>query len=217
MQAKYKTFGTGGLVLMLVLWSAQSSAQPGPPPFGVFDGDGDGMISAQEFNDFRARRMQSRAAEGRMMRGAANAPAFEDIDANGDGQISREELGAMRQQRFRQRQDMRGGQGMRGRPGMGMGGGPRRGPMAGPGRRGDRPMGGFFGFDADGDGVVSRQEFEQGRAQRRAERAQQGYPMRNQANAPSFEEIDRNGNGVVTAREFDEFRAQRMRQRWQNR
>lgn len=73
------------------------------------------------------------------------------------------------------------------------------GPM-GPGPRG--PMMSFESFDLNGDGAVTEQEFEQARAQRIAERSQQGYMMRNLHNAPSFAEFDLNGDGQMTPDEF---------------
>jgi hypothetical protein len=60
----------------------------------------------------------------------------------------------------------------------------------------------FFVFDLNGDGAISRQEFEQVRAQRIRERAEQGYRMRNLQNAPPFSSIDGNGDGVVSPQEF---------------
>jgi Ca2+-binding EF-hand superfamily protein len=60
----------------------------------------------------------------------------------------------------------------------------------------------FSEFDLDGDGLLQRQEFEQARAQRIRQRAEQGYRMRNLHNAPTFSSIDGNADGVVSAPEF---------------
>ncbi len=70
----------------------------------------------------------------------------------------------------------------------------------------------FGAFDQNGDGAVTEQEFYDARAQRMRERAQQGYPMRNAANAPSFESVDGDGNGVVSPDEFAAAQAQHRRQ-----
>ncbi|KHF24981.1 hypothetical protein [Solemya velum gill symbiont] len=71
----------------------QSAQTPmrGPIPFESFDRDGNGAISEQEFYSVRGERMAARAAQGRMLRRAAQAPSYEDIDLNGDKVISREE------------------------------------------------------------------------------------------------------------------------------
>jgi Ca2+-binding EF-hand superfamily protein len=68
----------------------------------------------------------------------------------------------------------------------------------GPG--GQRPS--FADFDLDGNGSITEEEFNQARSQRIAERAQQGYRMRNLGNAPAFADIDTNGDGVLSAEEF---------------
>jgi len=56
---------------------AAQSVQPplrGPMTFEVFDMDGDGVVTEQEFQSVRTDRMAARAAQGAPMRGAANAP-----------------------------------------------------------------------------------------------------------------------------------------------
>ena len=73
----------------------------------------------------------------------------------------------------------------------------------------------FAEFDLDGNGVLTEAEFYQARAQRIAERSQQGYAMRGLANAPEFGEIDRNGDGQVDAIEFAAAQAQHRQQRFQ--
>jgi Ca2+-binding EF-hand superfamily protein len=66
----------------------------------------------------------------------------------------------------------------------------------------------FSEFDLNADGLLQRQEFEQARAQRIRERAEQGYRMRNLQNAPAFSSIDGNGDGVVSPQEFAAAQAQ---------
>lgn len=82
------------------------------------------------------------------------------------------------------------------------------GPGAGVGRN----MPAFAEFDLNGDGVLIEQEFYEARADRIKERSQQGYPMRNLANAPSFEAIDLNGDGRITPDEFTAGQAQHLQQ-----
>jgi len=95
---------------------------PGPAPFELMDLDGSGSISAAEHAQFRAERQQALAAQGRLLRNAANAPALEAIDTDGDGQISRAEMTVMRQARMANR-----------------GYGYVYGPAFGPGLAGTRP------------------------------------------------------------------------------
>ena len=70
----------------------------------------------------------------------------------------------------------------------------------------------FAQFDQDGNGKLTEAEFNETRAQRIAKRIEQGYLMRNIANAPSFATIDANGDGLIDA---DEFAAQQARHRQQ--
>jgi Ca2+-binding EF-hand superfamily protein len=60
----------------------------------------------------------------------------------------------------------------------------------------------FSAFDLDGDGVVTVIEFDTARAQRMAQRAATGAPMRGAANAPTFADFDLNADGRLTADEF---------------
>jgi Ca2+-binding EF-hand superfamily protein len=72
--------------------NAQQFPNRGPMSFSMYDLNGDGFITAQEFNDVRAKRMQEKANAGMPMRNAGNAPSFESFDTNGDGKITELEL-----------------------------------------------------------------------------------------------------------------------------
>ncbi|MES9942725.1 MAG: EF-hand domain-containing protein [Candidatus Thiodiazotropha sp. 6PLUC2] len=165
--------------------SLQSEEIParGPIPFGAFDLDGNNLISEEEFNTVRGKRMASAAAEGRPMRGAATAPSFTALDANSDGQLNQQELTSG------QRMQKRSGMG----PGMGMG----------------RDMPSFSDFDLNGDGLIVEKEFAEARTERISNRAKQGYMMRNLSNAPQFVDIDTNRDGVVSVEEFAAHQSQR--------
>lgn len=218
-------FSSALIALLSCSYTVHAQMSAGAPqranPFAAFDRDNNGMISEQEFNEFRAQRRKARAEQGRMMRGVADAPSFSQIDSNQDGLLSREEMMTARQAHMQKRRAM----GRQMGPGMGRGMGPgmgygrgmgwdRQGPMPGRYSMGrNRP--GFSDFDLNGDGRLTENEFTEARNRRMSERARQGYPMRNAANAPSFADIDANADGAVTARELDNFRTQRMRQRWQ--
>lgn len=171
----------------------------GPIPFAAFDKDGNDVVSEDEFKATRAQRMETRASEGRPMRGAASAPSFSDLDTNADGQLTRDELAAGQQQRMQQRR------------GMGMGPGPGMGQGMGRGRN----MPAFPDYDLDGDGKIMEQEFSEARGKRIAEREQQGYQMRNIGNAPAFADIDTNGDGEIDSEEFAAHQSERRQQRGQ--
>ncbi|MCG6860265.1 MAG: EF-hand domain-containing protein [Chromatiaceae bacterium] len=174
--------------------AAQSVEPPsrGPMTFEAFDMNGDGHVTEQEFQSVRADRMAAQSAQGAPMRGAANAPPFSVFDQNGDGSITPEEFAAAQQTR------------MQGRPGMGtgagMGSGMGMGPGMGRGMGQNMPV--FADFDLNADATLTKEEFDEARAKRIAERSQQGYPMRNLPNAPTFEDIDTDGDGIVGPEEF---------------
>lgn len=164
----------------------------GPIPFAVFDRDGNGLISQQEFESVHAERRALRAELGYPM-GRASTPVFRNFDSNDDGQLTEKELLAGQNRN----QLMRGGDAKVGR--MGMGG---------------RHMPAFSDFDLNNDGVLKQAEFEQARANRIKERLSQGYQMRNLANAPTFASIDSDSNGVVTPQEFSAAQAAHRQQRF---
>ncbi len=169
----------------LAFATAQSAEIPsrGPIPFAAFDLDGNGAISAQEFNSVRAERMAQRAVQGRPMRHAPSAPSFTSFDTDGDGQLSQVELSAGQQAQMQKRSQAMG-------PGMGQG--------AGMGRNMPR----FIEFDLNNDGALVEDEFIEARGRRISERARQGYLMRGLSSAPAFSAIDQNSDGIVTPEEF---------------
>ena len=76
--------------------------------------------------------------------------------------------------------------------------GPRGGPPA------------FNDIDADSNGVITAEEFDTFHANRMAQRASQGYPMRNAGRGPRFEAMDLDGDNALTEQELDQWRAGRM-------
>lgn len=200
---------------------AQSpGAWGGPMTFAALDLNGDGVVTEQELYQARAQRMAERAALGAPMRGAANAPSFSVFDLDGDGRMTPDEFASVQRSR------------MQGRPGSGMGPGgmgpspggvgPGAGMMGpgpgmgyGPGPGMGRGMPAFAEFDTNRDGILSEQELAEARAKRIQERSQQGYPMRNLANAPSFQMLDLNGDGSITPDEFAAGQAQHRQGRMQ--
>jgi len=57
-------------------------------------------------------------------------------------------------------------------------------------------------FDQDGDGYLTEQEFNEGRAARHAKMAGEGRPMRGMDSAPSFADFDSDGDGRLSGEEF---------------
>ena len=66
-----------------------------------------------------------------------------------------------------------------------------------------RDMPSFSFFDADGDGKITEQELNDGRAKRQAQKKSEGKMLRNAQSAPSFSDIDTNGDGVISKEEFE--------------
>jgi hypothetical protein len=100
--------------LLAISAAFAAQAQPfggprGPVSFGVMDLDNDGYVSAQEFSQHRDVRMAERAAQGRLLRNAGQAPRFASWDLDGDGRLSRGEVVTGQQARF-------AGRGAGGRP-----------------------------------------------------------------------------------------------------
>lgn len=167
---------------------AAMAMPPGPMPFGVLDADGDGKVSQEEFHQARQERWSTMAKQGRLLRNQANAPAFEGMDADGDGYLSEQELRTAQaehmQQRMQQRRAMR----------------PRMGRQAYPGGRRGPPS--FSDFDRDGNGVITEQEFQQTRGERRAARPGLGYPMRQAPAGPATEDGGLGGYGAPMPGEY---------------
>ncbi|WP_295412842.1 EF-hand domain-containing protein [uncultured Thiodictyon sp.] len=61
----------------------------------------------------------------------------------------------------------------------------------------------FANVDKNNDGAITEQEFVTAQGERMAERAAQGWPMRNTANPPTFAAFDQNGDGRLTPQEFE--------------
>jgi hypothetical protein len=140
-------------IALLPLAARADGHGQGPPAFEDFDADGDGLVSQEEFDQFRAARIAARAAEGKQMRGLANAPSFADFDVNGDGQLDRDEFTAGRDARMQAMRKQHGG----------AGGGPHG--AHGHGKRQGMKMPTFADLDLDGNGCIDAEEFAQHQAQ----------------------------------------------------
>ena len=75
----------------------------------------------------------------------------------------------------------------------------------------------FASYDKNKDGSVSESEFYDARAARMSEKASQGMPMRNAANAPDFSTFDTDNDGKLTKLELLEGQNQQMQKNRANR
>lgn len=169
--------------------TAQDVPARGPVPFAVYDQNGDGAVSEAEFDAVRAKRQ----SEGRPMR---RAPSFAELDADHDGKLAPQELAAGPRP---------GAGGMQG----GMKGGMQGGTRPGPTGAGHGEMPTFADFDLNADGRVTEQEFNDARAERMKQRAQEGRMMRGMADGCAYAEIDTNSDGTVSPEEFAAHQAAR--------
>ena len=75
----------------------------GPLGFEAYDTNKDGVITQEEFDAVKAKRMAAKAEAGMPMRNAANSPDFAYFDTNKDGKITKEELQTGQLNRMRSR------------------------------------------------------------------------------------------------------------------
>lgn len=118
------------------------------PTFAEFDLNNNGAITQKELEEARAKRMNQKAKEGKMLRNVGNAPAFATMDKNNDGILNQEEF------RLHQTEQMKNnkgnccpGQGTRARK-----------------NAGNKPA--FSDIDTNNDGSISQEEFRLHQSQR---------------------------------------------------
>ena len=200
--------------------SAQTRAN-----FSAIDRDGNGVVTQQELDRYRAQR----PGAGR------NALSLKQMDADRNGTISRAEYANAHKNRVRpgQRKGAMLGQGQgqgigRGaavdapapQPGVGMGAGQGMGQGQGMGMGQGRGMGqgqgmaagqgmgrgmnrpDFADFDTNRDGSISQDELNQYRSDKLEQRAKEGRMMRNASKAQAFGDMDTNKDGKIDATEF---------------
>jgi Ca2+-binding EF-hand superfamily protein len=196
--------GTIGLLVCSNSFAAEGEAGKGAGPrMARMDTDGDGVISAEEF--------------------PGRDEVFTQLDTDGDGSLTADELIAGR----KEWQKKHSGEGREGRPGPAEGCEERTGEherrRKGPGPRGKHgPFRGdangdgvitldefqgpdevFGEWDTDGDGSLTREEIAAGWAKRREEMGLEGRPPRR---APEgrrgFGKVDADGDGLISREEF---------------
>ncbi|MBT8050161.1 MAG: hypothetical protein HKO85_01850 [Xanthomonadales bacterium] len=163
-QAAFKTILIIAVLIaiaVLPLAARADSHRPAPPAFTDFDTDGDGRVSAKEFDTLRAERIAANAAEGRQMRGLASAPGFGEVDTNDDGFLDEAEFMAGRQAHMAEMQKRRG-------QGQGGGHGGRHGQQGGH-HGGRMSMPSFEDLDLDDNGCIDATEFAKHQASHHAQ------------------------------------------------
>ena len=152
-QAAFKTILIITMIIAIVMLpfvaKAESQQRHSPPAFSDFDTNGDGFISEEEFNTFRAARMATMAEAGKPMKGAATAPAFSDLDTDDDGKLNEAELVAGQKAHKQAMHEQQGG-------------GDGKGMQHGKGMK----MPTFGDLDLDGDGCINADEFARHQAER---------------------------------------------------
>lgn len=96
-----KVVGFLTLLTLLDLSLHAADTSRGPIGFDAYDQNKDGVITQEEFDTVRAKRMSDKAEAGMPMRNAANSPDFAYFDTNKDGKITKEELQAGQLKRMR--------------------------------------------------------------------------------------------------------------------
>ena len=71
----------------------------------------------------------------------------------------------------------------------------------------------FSEFDVDGNGKVTRSEFENAQQKNMIANANAGKQMRNAGNAPTFDMVDTNKDGFIDANEFQIQQQKNMQRR----
>jgi hypothetical protein len=185
-----------GLCLAGIL---QAAPPPMPTPIEMFDKDGSGTVSEEEFNAGRAERMAKMAESGRPMRYAGQGPQFSDLDADKDGEVTLEEFTearrAMMERRHAERMARRAAM-REAMPPMQQGYPQRGGCMQGGGGQGTGYPGGCMHKQGMGhQGCMHRKGM--------------GHHGMGGKHKPrySFEDIDLDGDGMINKEEFEKHHA----------
>lgn len=70
----------------------------------------------------------------------------------------------------------------------------------------------FSFYDVDGDGMITKIEYDMGHKKRIDQKKGEGKMMKNQANAPVFENIDTDTDGMISPEEFSVHQAKKRAQ-----
>lgn len=117
------------------------------PTFAEFDLNNDGSITQKELEEARAKRMDQKAKEGKMLRNAGNAPAFSTMDKNNDGIVNQDEFSIHQAEQMGNKGNCCPGQGTRG-------------------GKNAKNLPSFKDIDTNNDGTISQEEFSIHQSQR---------------------------------------------------
>ena len=190
-----------GLCLAGILQAAQPSM---PTPIEMFDKDGSGTVSEEEFNAGRAERMAKMAESGRPMRHAGQGPQFSDLDADKDGEVTLEEFIEARRAMMEKRHAER----MAWRSSM-----PRAMPpmhQGYPQRGGCMQSGGGQGMGHHPGGCMHKQGMGSGKGHHGCmHKKGTGHHGMGGKHKPrySFEDIDLDNDGMISKEEFEKHHA----------
>jgi len=127
------------LAMLPIAARAESTGFHGPPTFEEFDRNGDGFITAEEYQATHEARQAAMEGSGANPHFRRPPPKFSDFDSNGDGKLTRQELSAGYESISQARRA--------GAPG----GGYRSGQA--------KEVPGFSELDLNGDGCISADEY----------------------------------------------------------
>lgn len=71
----------------------------------------------------------------------------------------------------------------------------------------------FTSYDADGNGIITEEEFEAAREKQQAEMRTSGRLGKGQATAPSFADVDNDKDGQISAQELKDIQARQQANR----
>jgi len=185
-----------GLCLAGILQAAQP---PMPTPIEMFDKDGSGTVSEEEFNAGRAERMAKMAESGRPMRHAGQGPQFSDLDADKDGEVTLEEFTQARRAMMERRHAERMARRAAMREAMP--------PMhQGYPQRGGCMQGGGQGMGYPGGCMHNKQGMGHQGCMHRKGKGHHGMGGKHKPRY-SFEDIDLDGDGMINKEEFEKHHA----------
>lgn len=92
---------------MLILLGSASLLFGASMQFEMLDTNKDGLVTNEEFNSVKEKRMLEKKSDGKMLQNYNDSPSFKDLDTNYDGKLSEKEFTHMQNVRFQNRSEER--------------------------------------------------------------------------------------------------------------